>query len=84
MVGLWSYNQSGVTDILIMRDPHYGHMCFKSVKTLGTFLAVEKATAKNVAFLGFYTILSDDGLTSNQHRVNVGCGQCYKTNNNSV
>ena len=27
-------NQSGVTELLIMRDPHYGRMCFKSVKTL--------------------------------------------------
>ena len=23
MVGLWCYNQSGVTELLIMRDPHY-------------------------------------------------------------
>ena len=28
-------NQSGVTELLIMRDFHYGIMCFKSVKTLG-------------------------------------------------
>ena len=35
MVGLWCYNQSGVTELLIMMDPHYGQMCFKSVKTLG-------------------------------------------------
>ena len=35
MVGLWYYNQSGVTDLLIMRDLHYDQMCFKSVKTLG-------------------------------------------------
>ena len=34
MVGLWYYNQSGVTDLLIMRDLHYGRMCFKSVKSL--------------------------------------------------
>ena len=27
--------QSGVTELLIMRDTHYGRMCFKSVKTLG-------------------------------------------------
>ena len=31
----WCYNQSGVTELLIMRDPHYGRMCFQSVKTLG-------------------------------------------------
>ena len=35
MVGLWTYNQSGVTEQLIMRDPHYDQMCFQSVKTLG-------------------------------------------------
>ena len=35
MVGLRCYNQSGVTELFIMRDPHYGRMCFKSVKTLG-------------------------------------------------
>ena len=28
-------NQSGVTKLLIIKDPHYGWMCFKSVKTLG-------------------------------------------------
>ena len=27
-------SQDGVTELLIMRDPHYGRMCFKSVKTL--------------------------------------------------
>ena len=37
MVGLWSYNQSGVTELLIMRDPHYGRMCFKEVKSVKTF-----------------------------------------------
>ena len=31
MVGLWHYNQSCVTELLIMRDPHYDRMCFKSV-----------------------------------------------------
>ena len=35
MVDLWYYNQSGVTELLIMRHPHYGRMCFKSVKTHG-------------------------------------------------
>ena len=35
MVGLWCYNQSGVNELLIMMDPHYGRMCFKAVKTLG-------------------------------------------------
>ena len=29
------HNQSGVTKLLIMRDHHYGRVCFKSVKTLG-------------------------------------------------
>ena len=36
MVGLWCYSQSGVTELLIiMRDLHYGRMCFKSGKTRG-------------------------------------------------
>ena len=35
MAGLWCYNQSGVTELSNMRDPYYGRMCFKSVKTLG-------------------------------------------------
>ena len=35
MAGLWCYNQSGVIELLIVRDPHYGLVCFKSVKTLG-------------------------------------------------
>ena len=34
MVGLSYYNQSGATELLIMRDSHYGRMCFKSFKTL--------------------------------------------------
>ena len=28
-VQVWCYNQPGVTKLLIMRDPHYGWMCFK-------------------------------------------------------
>ena len=35
MVGICYYIESGVTELLIMRDPHYGRMCFKSVKTPG-------------------------------------------------
>ena len=35
LADLWCYNQAGVTDLLIMRDPHYGRPCFMSVKTLG-------------------------------------------------
>ena len=42
---LWYYNQSGVTELLIMRDPYYGWMCFRSVKTLG---ASAFSTARNV------------------------------------
>ena len=36
-----------MTELLILRDPYYGRMCFKSVKTLGgsPFLAVKKASA---------------------------------------
>ena len=33
--GLWYYNQSGVTELLIMWHALYVRMCFKSVKTLG-------------------------------------------------
>ena len=32
----WDYNQSGVTELLIMRDPHFEPMCFKSVKSVET------------------------------------------------
>ena len=70
MVGLWCYNQSGVTELLIMRDPYhhdYGQMCFKSVKTLEALHSQlwkrskpESTffTAKNVEFLGLYPIRS--------------------------
>ena len=34
MTGLWCYNQSAVTELLIMMDHHNGRMCFKSVKSL--------------------------------------------------
>ena len=27
-----AYNQSGVNELLIMRDPHYGRMCFKPLE----------------------------------------------------
>ena len=49
-----------------MRDPYYGRMCFKSVKTLGAVhyllwkklrpLASAFFTAKNVQLLGLYPI----------------------------
>ena len=39
MVGLWWHKQSGVAELLIVRDPHYGRMWFKSVKTLGALHA---------------------------------------------
>ena len=35
MVGIWCYNQSGVTEVLIIRDPHYSRMCFKSPEAFG-------------------------------------------------
>ena len=67
-IGLWSYNQSGVTELLIIKDPHYGRMCFKSVKTLGTLHsqlwkrprpeAEAFSTARNVELLGLYPILN--------------------------
>ena len=63
MVGLWCYNQLGVTELLILMDPHYGGMCFKSVKSIGTLSQLWKgplpsasafSTAKNVELLGSY------------------------------
>ena len=33
-IDLWYYNQSRVTELFIMRNPHYYRMSFKSVKTL--------------------------------------------------
>ena len=64
MVGLWCYNQSGMTELLIMREPHYGRTCFKSVKTLGDQhsqlwnrpwpLASVFSTTKNVEFLRLF------------------------------
>ena len=64
---LWCYNQSGVTELLIMRDHHYGRMFFKSVKTLGALhshlwkrtrpSASAFSTAKNVELLGHYSII---------------------------
>ena len=60
IVGLWCYNHSGVTELLIMRDPHYCQMCFKSVKTLilscGKSLGLGFFTVKNVELLGLYPI----------------------------
>ena len=58
MVGLWRYSQSGVTELLIMRDPHYGRMCFKSVKTLEALQPSASALfkAKNVERLVLYPI----------------------------
>ena len=35
MVSQWCYNQSGVTELLVIRDAYHNRMCFKSVKTLG-------------------------------------------------
>ena len=64
------------TELLIMRYPHYGRMCFKSVKTLGAlhFQLWKKprppasafSTAKNVDLLGFYPIRSACSCTALQ------------------
>ena len=35
MIDLLYFNQSGATELLLMRDSHNGRMCFKSVKILG-------------------------------------------------
>ena len=34
MVGLRYYDQPGVTELFVMKDPNYVLMCFKSVETL--------------------------------------------------
>ena len=42
-VGLCYYNKAGVTELLIIRDPHHSRMCFKSGKIIGApFLAAKK------------------------------------------
>ena len=64
MVGIWCYNQSGVTELLIMKYTHYGRMCLSQLKPseLLAFLDVETAeasafsTAKNEELLGLYPI----------------------------
>ena len=58
------YKQSGVTELLIMKDPHYGRMCFKSVKTLGALYsslwkmprpsASASSTVQNVELFGLH------------------------------
>ena len=71
MVGLWCYNQSGVTELMIMRDPHYCGMCFKSRGS--PFLAVKKASAFGLGpftHLWFYPVHSDGG----QYLVCFGAG----------
>ena len=66
MVGLWCYNQSDVTELLVMKDPLYDRVCFKSVKTFGALnpqlpkrpllSASAFSTTKNVELLGLYHI----------------------------
>ena len=61
MVGLWYYNQSGVTELLIIRDFYFVRCVLSQLKPsdlyiisfakgLGLFLA------KNVEFLGLYPV----------------------------
>ena len=87
MVGIWCYNQSGVTEMLIMRDPYYDRMCFKSVKTLGALhsqlwkrprpSATAFSTAKNVELRGLYPIRNTRmaitllSLSSSVHRFSL-------------
>ena len=69
-VGIWCCNQSGVTELLIMRNPHYGRMCFKSAKTLGDLhsqlwkrprpSAWTFSVEKNIELLNLYPILNTD------------------------
>ena len=38
IVSLWCYNQSGVTELLIMRDPHYCLMWLSQLKLLELYI----------------------------------------------
>ena len=68
MVGLWYYNQQGVTELLIMSDPNYMIACVLcQLKSSGfSILTCEKNlglwprpffTPKNIELLGLYPIL---------------------------
>ena len=46
-------NQSGVTELLTMRNPHHGRMSFISFKTLEALYS-QLCTAGNVELLGLY------------------------------
>ena len=59
MVGLWCYNLSGVTELLVKRDPHYGRMCFKLFSAVEKASATAFSTAKNLELLELYSILKD-------------------------
>ena len=67
-----------------MKDPHYGPMCFKSVKTHGASHSYlwkrsrpstsDFSTTKNVELLGLYPIHNCDAVpTHYQHCVDVSC-----------
>ena len=50
MVGIWYYNQSGATELLIMSDFHYGRMCFKSVETFGALHYVKYNAPQTLSY----------------------------------
>ena len=64
MVGLWCYNQSGVAELLIMRDPHYQVIMvvgfLNQLKHSESYiLSCEKSLDlfhKNLGLLGLYPI----------------------------
>ena len=60
MVGLGCYDQSGVTEQLVMRDTHYARMCFKPselyILSCGKDHGLGLFTTKNVKLLGLYPI----------------------------
>ena len=78
---IWCYNQSGMTELLIIRDPHYARMCFKSVKILGALhsylwkrprpSASAFSTDKNVELLGLYPIHNVSAVSTLGHCFNV-------------
>ena len=67
MVGLWCYNQSGVAELLIMRDPHYLILirCVLSQLKPSELYILSFFTANNVELPGFYPILMLGGSEAN-------------------
>ena len=50
MLGICYYKQPGATELLIVRDSHYGRMCFNSVKTFGALHYVEYSAPQALSY----------------------------------